>query len=423
MRILHHDYAGHAFPIELSRELARRGHEVFHAFAGGLLTPRGSLELRPEDPPRLHMVEVPMSPGYRKHKYHFLRRRAMELAYGVELEAVLQRVAPDLVISGNTPSEPQWRLARATRRQGVAFVSWIQDIYCVAVSRLARQKWPLIGNAVGWWYRQIDGRCLRASDAIVTITDDFVPTVRALGSRCPIAVIPNWAPLDELPLRPRRNAWAASHGLHDKFVFLYAGTLALKHDPELLYRVAERFQGDPDVRVVVVSEGPGADYLQRRKEKERLDGLLLLPFQPFAALPDVLATADVLVALLDDEAGAFSVPSKILTYHCAGRAILASLPPTNLAARLLRENRTGCCVHPTQPAGFLEAAYLLRDDSETRRRFGGRARAFAEREFDIAANADRFERVFNQAVEARRRLSRFVPAPAAPAASAVERVV
>jgi len=31
MRLLIHDYAGHPFQVQLSRELARRGHSVTHA--------------------------------------------------------------------------------------------------------------------------------------------------------------------------------------------------------------------------------------------------------------------------------------------------------------------------------------------------------------------------------------------------------
>jgi hypothetical protein len=43
MQLLIHDYAGHPFQVQLSRELAMRGYSVVHAFTGGLLTPRGSL--------------------------------------------------------------------------------------------------------------------------------------------------------------------------------------------------------------------------------------------------------------------------------------------------------------------------------------------------------------------------------------------
>jgi hypothetical protein len=57
MKIVVHDYAGHAFPISLSRELAARGHDVVHAFASSLQTPRGSLARQPGDAATLEFRE------------------------------------------------------------------------------------------------------------------------------------------------------------------------------------------------------------------------------------------------------------------------------------------------------------------------------------------------------------------------------
>ena len=161
-----------------------------------------------------------------------------------------------------------------------------------------------------------------------------------------IYVIENWAPIDELPLRPRANEWARQHGLVDKRVVLYSGTLGLKHDPGAIVQLARHFSNQDDVEVVVVSEGRGADWLRRRREEERLSNLRLLPFQPYADLPDVLASGDVLLTLLEADAGAFSVPSKVLSYLCAGRALLAAVPSDNLAAEVVRRSGGGVLVEP-----------------------------------------------------------------------------
>ena len=45
-----------------------------------------------------------------------------------------------------------------------------------------------------------------------------------------------------------------------------------------------------------------------------MKSLRFMGFQPFEALPDVLGSADVLVAILEADAGVFSVPSKVLSY-------------------------------------------------------------------------------------------------------------
>ena len=176
-----------------------------------------------------------------------------------------------------------------------------------------------------------------ASDAVAVISNGFLPTLEQLGIPTDkIYVIENWAPIDELPLRPRANEWAREHDLAGKRVVLYSGTLGLKHDPEAIVQLARHFSKEGDVEVVVVSEGLGADWLRRRREEERLLNLRLLPFQPYAVLPDVLASGDVLLTLLEADAGAFSVPSKVLSYLCAGRALLAAVPSDNLAAEVVR---------------------------------------------------------------------------------------
>lgn len=402
MRLLIHDYAGHPFPVGLSRRLAIKGHSVTHAFASQLITPRGILERSARDPDSLQFRAVPMSPHYRADKYSFLKRLGHERAYGRALAALVAELQPDLILSGQTPSEPQLNMIRAADQLGIPVVTWVQDFYSLAVDKLAQKKLPLVGALAGAWYRRLDKQCFERSAGIVAITADFLPILASFGVPAgKVSVIPNWAPLDELPKRTKLNEWAVRQALEDKFVILYSGTLAMKHNPDLLRLLAHRFQDDTSVRIVVISEGPGADYLQARKKVEGLDNLELLPFQPFGAMADVLAVADVLVTVLETEAGIFSVPSKVLTYHAAGRAILGAMPSENLAARIIQHEGSGLCVDPSDVDAFLAAAMILRNDPEKRENMGTQGRRYAEHEFDITRIAGLFEQVFARAMGSR----------------------
>ena len=50
MRILIHDYSGHPFQVQLSRELARRGNAVLHLYNGSNpTTPKGAVSKRDGD--------------------------------------------------------------------------------------------------------------------------------------------------------------------------------------------------------------------------------------------------------------------------------------------------------------------------------------------------------------------------------------
>ena len=168
----------------------------------------------------------------------------------------------------------------------------------------------------------------------------------------------------------------------------------MKHDPSLLVALAHRVRGYGG-RVVVVSEGPAADWLSLQADESEIDNLVVLGFQPFEDVPAVMATADVLVGVLREQAGTFSVPSKILSYMCAGRAILAAIPAQNRAARLIVESDAGLLVDPAETDQLLAAASSLCADSGLRSRLGANARTHAEMAFNVSSVADQFARVLD----------------------------
>ncbi len=395
MRLLIHDYAGHPFAVQLSRELAKRGHTVFHAYAGELQTPRGELQRKEGDAAGFSIQEVAMSPDYTKYKYSFRRRRGMEIAYGKNLGALISSWKPEAVLSANTPTESQQPALEAAKRSGARFLMWHQDFYSIAVDKLVRKRIPVLGALIGGYYRWMERRQLRGSDHIVAITADFVPIMeKEFGiSREKVSVIPNWAPLETLPVQAKDNEWSRSQGLHDRFVYLYTGTLGMKHNPDLLLQLALQCRETPEARVVVVTEGIGGEWLAQKIKGHSLTNLTVLPYQPFPVMPRVLASGDVLVAVLEEDAGVFSVPSKVLTYLCAARPMLLAVPAVNLAARIIREEQAGVTVPPSGTAEFLTAANQLMSDPEAARAMGERGRRYAEENFDIPAIAARFEKL------------------------------
>lgn len=393
MRVFVHDFGGYAFPVTLSRALARRGHTVLHGYCASLqTTPRGGLEPQPDDPATLTIrgqhLQQPLD------KAALVTRWRQENAYGRLAVAELSRFRPDVVLSGNTPLDAQRRLLRAARRQDVRFVFWVQDLIGEAAYRLLHTRLPVAGHAVGLYYRDLERRLLRRSDAVVAITDDFAPFLATAGvPEERQTVIENWAPLEEVPVHPKANAWAQAHGLAGRPVLLYSGTLAMKHNPDLLLQLALQLRAQPEAWVVVVSQGIGAEWLAARKAEHGLDNLVLLGYQPFEDVPQMLAAADVLLAVLEPDAGVFSVPSKVLTYLCAARPILLAVPPGNLAARIVRTHDAGPTVAPDDTAGFVAAAEALLADPDRRARHGQNARRYAEATFDIERITDRFEAV------------------------------
>jgi colanic acid biosynthesis glycosyl transferase WcaI len=391
MRIIVHDYAGHPFQVQLTRELAARGHDVLHLYCVSTHTPQADLCCREGDPP----FEIRgISLSQRIPKTSFVKRLRLEQQYGPALLAECERFKPDVVVSANTPSIPQARLARWCAKKKVRLVSWVQDIYGLAAYRLLKKKLPVIGHLVGQYFIMLDKKSARLSSAIVVIAAEFSDVLTQWGiDPARIHVIHNWAPLDDMPMRPRDNEWVAQKKLGEGARFVYSGTLAMKHNPGLLLELARMLDRDTAGELVVVSEGPGVEWLAEQAASERLGTLRCLGFQPFDELPNVLGAADVLVAILESDAGVFSVPSKVLSYLCAGRAVLLAVPKVNLAAKIVLDCGAGPVVDPTDIAGFCAAAQRLIESPTKREEHGRNARAYAEANFDIHRIGDRFEAI------------------------------
>ncbi len=392
MRILLNDRPGHPFEVQLSRKLAERGHTVLHCYGEFFQSPRGALQKTAVDPDNFNIISLQLDKPFAK--YAFFRRLFQEIKYSRLLVAQIRAFRPDVVIFANTPSEAMalvyWRL----RHTGIRFVFWVQDMYGVAISKILSKRLSVIGRAVGQVYIGLDRYLLRRSQQIILITEDFRPLLAKWGiDPAKTHVIPNWATLADLPARPKENLWAEKYHLADKFCFLYAGTLGMKHNPELLLQLALHYRQDDQARVVVISEGLGADWLREQKGSHQLSNLILLPYQPFAVLPDVLGAADVLMAVLEPDAGVFSVPSKVLSYLCAARPLLLAVPPENLAARIVSQNDAGLVAPPDDTAAFIRAAEALRQDEALRRRLGRNGRLYAETHFDIEKITDQFESI------------------------------
>ncbi|TCJ30172.1 glycosyltransferase family 4 protein [Nocardioides jejuensis] len=400
MKVLVHDYAGHPFQVELSRELAARGHAVTHSYCAAYASGKGQLQAEPGETIRFEAI----GEGRSIAKMDFGRRLVQELQLGVELVRQVRRLRPDVVMCSNVPIPTLVVLAFALMVLRRPWVLWHQDVQAVAIQSFAGKK---LGRSMAVAGRLIglgEKWCSRRAAAIVVITDAFVDVHREWGTADKVTVIPNWAPLDEIGPVDRDNAWAREQGVDKVATLLYSGTLGLKHNPELLPRLAKAVQdAGTAVRLVVVNEGPAASVVS--DEAARLGvPLTLLPFQPYERLSEVLGSGDVLVVLLEKEAGAFSVPSKTLSYLCAGRPILGLMPAENLAAALV-EQTGGRVLRPEDAAIPAAAAWVteILGDPDRAAIIGKASRALAEQEFELSGCADQFEAILAASITTKHR--------------------
>jgi glycosyltransferase involved in cell wall biosynthesis len=421
MRILVNDYAGHPFELQLSRELARRGHTVLHTYFAAFQTPKGSVNDGSSSQGLLTIEGIIIDKEFSPHSA--LSRRSADRAYGHKLCQEVIRFQPDVVISANTPLDAQRLLMSETQKQGAKFIFWMQDLLSLAIKFVLQKKGVPFAALAGKLYSRLEQRLLRKSDAIVCIAPEFRQALRKWGiAEERMFVIENWAPLEEISPLPRQTAFSQEHDLDGSFCFMYSGTLGMKHKPELLLQLAQHFGNRSDVMTVVIAQGAGADWLRQNKSKAPANSLMILPFQPYDRHAEILASSDVLITLLDSDCGAFSVPSKLLAYMCAKRPQLLAAPPENLASRIVRRADAGIATS-ANAADFLEGANQLLSDKLRLPQYSANGRAYAEKKFSIDSICDEFLEVIAYAFNGRRKAPTDVfPLPVLSAATSMQRL-
>lgn len=395
MKIVVNDHSGHAFPLQLSRQFAAGGHDVLHAYSASFQSPKGDFE-KAGGVDGLTVMPIRIKGTFQK--YSLLKRRQQEIAYARQLTRQMASFRPAVVLSGTTPLFVQQYVQAYCQRHQIRFIYWCQDIYTIAIRQIALKKIGYLGFPIWQYFRQLESSVLRRSDHIISITHDFNDIFQRwkIDTGRQVTCIPNWAPVNAIQRTGKQNAWAAAHGLEDKTCVIYSGTLGLKHNPALLSAAAQYFRSRNDVRIIVISEGLGADYLREEKERLQLNNLLLLPFQDFSDMGAVLGTADILLAILEKDAGIYSVPSKVLTYLCAERPIVLAMPPENLSAAIVQRNGAGLCVPPDNTEGFCQHIAQLVDNPALRQEMGSNGRKYAEQQFDINRIGAHFMDVFER---------------------------
>jgi colanic acid biosynthesis glycosyl transferase WcaI len=391
MNIVLHEMGTYTHRQELAKALSSRGHEIAYLYCPSSRTPsQSSMSFTADD--GVNIVPIHLDSEFAK--WRLLKRFLQERAYSTRVVSIIASLRPDLVISGNTPIEIQAAIQKMCRRSGTPFVFLLEDVYSIGVKSVL-SKMPPIGDLIAARYARLERRVVRQSDAIVTISNDFRDLALDWGvDPCRIAVIENWGVIPADPPPPKDNDWAAVHGLLGKKVLLYSGALGFKHNPHLFLELATEFRKDDDIRIVVISEGYGAKWLALRNHE--FPKLVLLSFQSAEDFRKALATADLLLAVIEPQAAKYSVPSKVLTYMTAGKPILAAIPADNLAARTIKAASAGLTVNPENPSELRRLARSLIEDEDRRRRLGAAGLAYARANFEVNDIAARFEQVFRR---------------------------
>ncbi|MDD3138097.1 MAG: glycosyltransferase family 4 protein [Lachnospiraceae bacterium] len=148
------------------------------------------------------------------------------------------------------------------------------------------------------------------AESIYAISEGIANTVSLYCERNKISVVPLWANNDILKVEKTENPFITEHKLYDKFVILYSGNIGKGSNIGVLIRLAEKMQRYKDIKFVIIGEGMEKVLVEKAIVEQRLDNILLLPYQPLNTLSNSLSSADLAYVSVERKAANVCIPSK-----------------------------------------------------------------------------------------------------------------
>jgi glycosyltransferase involved in cell wall biosynthesis len=382
MRIVVLDYSGHIPQADLARSLAKIGHNVRHMYCSDYVSGRGAVEREVTDPINLEFIAISIKKDF--NRYNLIERIKHESSIAKEFWLRVQDFNPDHTIFSNVPLFAMSKLAKKMQNNNRTYLFWWQDVYSIAIGN-ALKKFGVLTWSIRYFLIRLEKNILKGAQSVVAISSNFEQNYRRWKQdQSKYSIYPNWTPVNIFPKKQPSPA-----NLNRKLA-VYAGTLGLKHRPELLLQLADdsEFQETGGV-VVVVSEGYGREFLEKPEHKRQ--NIELHDFLSIAELAQLFSYASVLIAVLEPEASAYSVPSKIMSYLSAGKPIVASIDPDNASANIIKEIGAGIVVAPADSArDFSKAVSMIISNTHLSISMSEASAKYSEKYFDSKVAADFF---------------------------------
>jgi colanic acid biosynthesis glycosyl transferase WcaI len=244
--------------------------------------------------------------------------------------------------------------------------------------------------------RMFEAFSYRKAKAVICVCQGFIDRLRERGvSEEKLHLIPDWGDTENLRPGEAGSAFRLANQLSTKqFLVFHTGNMGKKQRLMNVVNAAEASRNERDLKWIIVGQGEEKSQLEEEISRRGLTNTMMLPLQPAELLTGMYGSADLL--LLNQAASVEDavIPSKLLTYMGAGRAIVAAVSEKSEAARQIHRADCGVVVPPENPEALAAAVLLLRKDAGLRRRLGANARAFAETHFTKAGVLRRYDEFF-----------------------------
>ncbi|HWY67026.1 MAG TPA: glycosyltransferase family 4 protein [Terriglobales bacterium] len=392
--LIHQAFCGPQDPggtrhYELARRLARMGHRFT------IVTSQYSYLTGKEKSafPNHYQIEVRFAGAIGGWHRSYFQRVVAFLSFMITAVITGLRVeTPDVVIGTSPPlfqAISAWLIATLRRRP---FILEIRDLW----PEFAVSLGLLRGRVLIWFARRLESFLYARAKEIIVNSPSYREYLLEQGiPESKISVIPNGVDTSMYCPELNGDAFRRDHGMHDKFVVMYAGALGFANDIGCLLRAAARMHHRADIVFAIVGDGKELPRLRSEADSLRLNNVSFVAAQSKENMPNVLAAADVCVATLKDARMLKTTyPNKVFDYMAAGRPTVLAID--GAIREVIEKSQGGIFVPPGDDAALAEAILVLYESAELRKEMGQSARSFVASHFDREIQAEQIAEILHR---------------------------
>lgn len=380
----------------LGHLLADRGHNVTwwsSNFCHGTKDFRGNggERIRASENLEIILVKTP------RYSHNLSLRRIWNhytYARGFLAQATTYPQAPDVIIA----SVPPLLAARAAlswaQKRGARAIVDIQDIWPEAFDVAFAPRFRPVARMLLWPIRRLADRIYDRADGITAVSQKFL--IRGVSvSRCKQKgiVVPLCVDIrlyDQCLDRQDVDVTYAKHAAAE-FWAIYIGTIGKSYDIKTILQAASKMGADlPDIKFLVVGDGPQLAEMQRFAQREGLLNVTFIGMMSYVHLTHLMRHCDAGLNAIAFGSG-ISMPNKCFDYMAAGLPLVNSIEGE--LQQMIAEENIGLQYKAGDAESLMNAVVQLYRNPPERLAMGARARRLAQEKFDMNATYATFERL------------------------------
>jgi colanic acid biosynthesis glycosyl transferase WcaI len=236
----------------------------------------------------------------------------------------------------------------------------------------------------------IEKKLLNSANLVSTISTSMLLKLdHKITANTQTKLLPNWVDLDFInPNNYKRHVYLESL----KFKILYSGNIGEKQDWDFFLKFAKLLEKEVDIEIILVGTGSKKEWLVKQLEVTK--NIKLYSPVAYAALSDLLCSADLHILFQKKDVIDTVMPSKILAMMASQRPSLITGNLKSEVASIISKSNAGKYIDATNTKEILDFVITLKANKEIGEENGIHARDFVSLNYSKKEVLKQFKNTF-----------------------------